>query len=130
MPVFFEMYLYIVGTIPALLTVSSSYAEDFIDAGFVALIVRHLIRFYEEEGATYMGIVSPLILAIHALLTSQGEAAQDELASLQVNMELARVLYSAVSSSFNSRNTFGHLYVCGTLLISQIGYKVYAKYIG
>ena len=76
-----------------------------------------------------MGIVTPLILAIYALLTCHAEAAQDELTSFQVNMELARVLYSAVSSSFNNRTNYGHLYVAGTLLMSQIGYPVYEKYI-
>lgn len=36
----YEAYLYCLGMVPSLLTLSQNYNEDFIDAGFISLLAR------------------------------------------------------------------------------------------
>lgn len=36
----FEVYLYCLGMVPSLLTVSQNFNEDFIDAGYTTLLAR------------------------------------------------------------------------------------------
>jgi len=88
-PATYEMYLYCLGMVPALLTLSNNYNEDFIDAGYISLLSRHLISFYEEDGSSYIGMVTPLLLALKALVTSSPEMKEE----LKVNMTLINVLY-------------------------------------
>lgn len=97
-PATYELYLYCLGMVPPLLTLSQNYNEDFIDAGYISMLSRHLISFYEQDGSKYIGMVTPLLLALKALVTASPEM-KDE---LKVNMELINVLYSAVSSSFGN----------------------------
>ena len=120
-PVTYEAYLYCLGMIPSLLTLSQNYNEDFIDAGYISLLSRHLIAFYEEDGSSYIGMVTPLLLALKALVTASPEMKEE----LKVNIALCNVLYGAVSSSFGDRSHTAHMHLSGTILMCELGHDVF-----
>jgi len=122
----YEIYLYCLGTVPALLTLSQSYNEDFIDAGYVSLLARQLISFQEEDNSSYIGMVTPLLLALKALVTASPEMKEE----LKVNLELINVLYTAVSSSYGNRSHTAHMHLAGTILMCELGHEVFSKVIG
>ena len=109
------------GMIPSLLTLSQNYNEDFIDAGYISLLSRHLIAFYEEDGSSYIGMVTPLLLALKALVTASPEMKEE----LKVNIALCNVLYGAVSSSFGDRSHTAHMHLSGTILMCELGHDVF-----
>ena len=111
--------------VPCLLTLSQNYNEDFIDAGYISLLSRQLISFQEEDGSSYIGMVTPLLLALKALVTASPEMREE----LKVNMELINVLYSTVSSSFGSRSHQAHLHLAGTILMCELGHDVFTSII-
>ena len=115
------MYLYCLGMVPSLLTLSNNYNEDFIDAGYISLLSRHLISFYEDDGSSYIGMVTPLLLALKSLVTASPEMKEE----LKVNMTLINVLYSAVSSSFGNYSHTAHLHLSGTILMCELGHDVF-----
>ena len=117
----YEAYLYCLGVVPSLLTLSQNYNEDFIDAGYISLLSRQLISFQEEEGSAYIGMVTPLLLALKALVTASPEMKEE----LKVNMELINVLYTAVSQSFGERSHTAHLHLSGTVLMCEMGHDVF-----
>jgi len=119
------MYLYALGMIPPLLSASQRYSEDFMDAGFISLLSRHLISFYEDNQANYISIVTPLLLALKALVSSNSDM-KDELA---VNIGVIGVLYNAVSSSYGSRYNLLPLHISGTILMSELGHSVFEQLI-
>ena len=121
----YEEYLYCLGMVPCLLTLSQNYNEDFIDAGYISLLSRQLISFQEEDGSSYIGMVTPLLLALKALVTASPEMREE----LKVNMELINVLYSTVSSSFGSRSHQAHLHLAGTILMCELGHDVFTSII-
>jgi hypothetical protein len=88
------MYLYALGMVPPLLTISQNCTEDLIDAGYIQMLARHLSSFYEEEGRdSYIGILTPLLLALKALVSSSPEMK----AELNVNLSVIDVLFKIVS---------------------------------
>lgn len=56
-----EMYLYCLGMISPLLKLNKNVEEDFQDAGFVQLLVRHTLVMQQTE------LLPPLFLALKAL---------------------------------------------------------------
>lgn len=120
-PTTYEAYLYCLGMIPALLTLSQNYNEDFIDAGYISLLSRQLISFHEEDGSSYIGMATPLLLALKALVTASPEMKEE----LKVNMALTNVLFSAVSSSFGTRTHTAHMHLAGTILMCELGHDVF-----
>lgn len=108
--------------IPSLLTLSQNYNEDFIDAGYISLLSRHLIAFHEEDNNAYIGMLTPLLLALKALVTASPEMKEE----LKVNMALCNVLYSAVSSSFGNRSHTAHMHLAGTILMCELGHDVFS----
>ena len=109
--------------IPPLLSVSQRNSEDFIDAGFVSLLSRHLISFYEDNDASYISIVTPLLLALKALVSSNVDMKEE----LSVNIGVIGVLYNAVSSSYGSRLNLLPLHISGTILMSELGHEVFEQ---
>lgn len=96
----YEVYLYCLGMVPSLLTLSHNFNEDFIDAGYTSLLARQLISFNEDNDGQYIGMITPLLLALKALVTASPEM-KDE---LKVNMDVINSLYLAVSSSYDNRS--------------------------
>ena len=86
------------------------------------MLSRHLIAFYEEDNSSYIGMVTPLLLALKALVTASPEM-KDE---LKVNMALLNVLYGAVSSSFGNRSHTAHMHLAGTILMCELGHEVFS----
>ena len=70
-------------------------------------------------------MVTPLILALKALVTASPEMKEE----LKVNLELLNVLYSAVSSSYGNRSHTAHLHLSGTILMCELGHDVFANLI-
>ena len=99
-PATYEVYLYCLGMVPSLLTLSQNFNEDFIDAGYTSLLARQLVSFNEDDGGKYIGMITPLLLALKALVTASPEM-KDE---LKVNLDMIGSLYSAVSSSYGNRS--------------------------
>ena len=67
-------------------------------------------------------MVTPLILALKALITASPEMKEE----LKVNLQLINVLYGAVSSSFGNRTHTAHLHLSGTVLMSELGHEVFS----
>ena len=124
-PTTYEQYLYCLGMIPSLLTLSNNFNEDFIDAGYISLLSRQLISFYEEDNQAYIGMVTPLLLALKALVTASPEMKEE----LKVNIALLNVLYSAVSSSYGNRSHTAHMHIAGTILMCELGHDVFTTVI-
>ena len=119
------MYLYCLGMIPPLLSVSQRNTEDFMDAGFITLLSRHLISFYEENRSNYFSIMTPLLLALKALVSCNSDMKEE----LSVNMEVVSVLYNTVCNSFGSRYNLLPLHISGTILMCELGHPVFSQLI-
>ena len=118
----YEMYLYCLGMIPPLLSVSQRNTEDFMDAGFITLLSRHLIGFYEENQSNYFSIMTPLLLALKALVSSNRDMKEE----LSVNIEVVSVLYNTVCNSYGSRYNLLPLHISGTILMCELGHSVFS----
>ena len=111
--------------VPSLLTVSQNFHEDFIDAGYITLLARQLVFFSEDEGGSYIGMITPLLLALKALVTASPEMKEE----VQVNMDVMNALYTAVSSSFGNRTHTSHMHLAGTILMCELGHDVFSRVI-
>lgn len=69
--------------IPPLLTKIPSHKQEFLDHNFIQLLSDQLKEFYEEQ--IYVHLVSPLILAIRALITKNDQLRKEF--STQDNMD-------------------------------------------
>lgn len=70
-------------------------------------------------------MVTPLLLALKALITASPEMKEE----LKVNLELINVLYTAVSSSYGNRSHTAHMHLSGTILMCEMGHDVFTNVI-
>ena len=96
-----------------------------MDAGYISLLSRHLISFYEENQTNYFSIVTPLLLALKALVSSNSDMKEE----LAVNIGVVSVLYNTVCNSFGSRHNLLPLHISGTILMCELGHSVFEKLI-
>ena len=63
------MYLYFLGMIPPLfMNVFSARVQEFENADLIGLLAKHLQDFYEKNDSMYIGMITPLLLALKTLI--------------------------------------------------------------
>ena len=88
------------------------------------MLSRHLISFYEQaDSDQYISMLTPLLLALKALISSSDEMKEE----LQMNLGIVNILIKLVSGSYGAHNSHSHLNLAGTILMSELGYSVFEK---
>ena len=82
------------------------------------MLGRHLEAFYEYKEASFISIVTPLLLALKSLISRSADMKND----LSANVAVKGVLVDAVSRSYGDMNFYLHLHIAGTILMCEVGY--------